>query len=89
LNEVYYPRTDQACIRNLGLIVTDGHDFFSEEKRHTTMRVEYLAEGVPAFRLVNHCLHDRYTIEKEIIADPTRDVVLQPTGYAFRRLADR
>ena len=24
LNEVYYPRVDQACIRDLGLIVTDG-----------------------------------------------------------------
>lgn len=25
LNEVYYPRVDQACLRDLGLIVTDGH----------------------------------------------------------------
>ena len=35
LNEIYYPRVDQACTRDLGLIVTDGQDFFSEEKRHT------------------------------------------------------
>jgi glucoamylase len=35
LNEVYYPRVDQACIRDLGLIVTDGQAFFSEEKRVT------------------------------------------------------
>lgn len=34
LNEVYYPRPDQACLRDLGLLVTDGHTFFSEEKRH-------------------------------------------------------
>ncbi len=33
LNEVYYPRVDQACIRDLGLIVTDGASFFAEEKR--------------------------------------------------------
>ena len=33
LNEVYYPRVDQACIRDLGLIVTDGDGFFAEEKR--------------------------------------------------------
>ena len=32
-NEIYYPRIDQACIRDLGLIVTDGSTFFSEEKR--------------------------------------------------------
>ncbi len=31
LNEVYYPHLDQACIRDLGLIVTDGKSFFSEE----------------------------------------------------------
>ena len=31
-NEIYYPRIDQACVRDMGLIVTDGADFFSEEK---------------------------------------------------------
>ena len=34
LNEVYYPRVDQACTRDLGLIITDGLSYFSEEKRH-------------------------------------------------------
>jgi glucoamylase len=34
LNEIYFPRLDQACTRDLGLIVTDGSEFFSEEKRH-------------------------------------------------------
>ena len=34
LNEVYFPRVDQACTRDFGLIVTDGREFFSEEKRH-------------------------------------------------------
>src|SRR5271168_1861336 len=33
LNEVYFPRVDQACTRDLGLVVTDGSSFFSEEKR--------------------------------------------------------
>ena len=33
LNEIYYPRIDQACVRDMGFIVTDGADFFSEEKR--------------------------------------------------------
>ncbi|WP_298982613.1 glucan 1,4-alpha-glucosidase [Caldilinea sp.] len=77
LNEVYYPRVDQACIRDLGLIVTDGRMFFSEEKRHARSQVAYLAEGAPAYRLVNTCIQGRYRIEKEILADPQRDVVLQ------------
>src|SRR3954453_6334846 len=33
LNEIYYPRVDNACTRDLGFIVTDGHTYFSEEKR--------------------------------------------------------
>jgi glucoamylase len=77
LNEVYYPRVDQAAIRDLGLIVTDGRDFFSEEKRHARSQVTYLAAGVPAYRVVNVCEHGRYRIEKEILSDPRRDVVLQ------------
>ena len=33
LNEIYFPRVDMACTRDMGLIVTDGTGFFSEEKR--------------------------------------------------------
>jgi glucoamylase len=77
LDEIYYPRVDQACTRDMGLIVTDGRDFFAEEKRHTQHEVAYLAEGVPGYRLVNTCNQKRFRVEKEIIADPQREVVLQ------------
>lgn len=81
LNEVYYPRLDQACTRDMGLIVTDGKDYFSEEKRHTSHRLEYLADGVPAYRLTNTCKQGRYRIEKEILVDPRRDALLQLTSF--------
>ncbi len=81
LNEVYFPRLDLACIRDMGLIVTDGRVFFSEEKRHAASSVSYLTEGVPAFRLENTCKQGRYKIVKEIVADPKRDVVLQQTLF--------
>src|SRR5512135_2095093 len=81
LNEIYYPRVDQACTRDLGLIVTDGRDFFSEEKRHASSMLTSLAEGVPAYHLVNACREGRYRIEKDIITDPRRDVVLQQTRF--------
>src|ERR1043166_1753710 len=81
LNEVYYPRVDRACTRDLGLIVTDGRGFFSDEKRHASSEVRTLADGVPAYRLVNTCEQGHYTIEKEIIADPRRDVLLQRTVF--------
>jgi len=76
LNEVYYPRLDRACLRDLGCIVTDGADFFSEEKRDATSVVAPLAPGVPGFHLTNTCRLGRYRIEKEIVADPHRDSVL-------------
>jgi glucoamylase len=81
VNEVYYPRVDQANIRDLGLIVTDGAAFFSEEKRHSTSCVTMLAPGVPGYRLTNACDGGRYRIVKTIITDPLRPVLLQDTRF--------
>jgi glucoamylase len=81
LNEVYYPRVDQACLRDLGLIVTGSGGFFSEEKRDATSVTTWKEPGVPAFRLLNTCRSRRYRIEKEIVTDPRRDVVLQQIRF--------
>jgi glucoamylase len=77
LNEVYFPRVDQACTRDLGLIVTNGQDFFSEEKRHCTFENKPLEPGVPAIELTNTDISGRYRIHKEVFTDPYRNVVLQ------------
>jgi glucoamylase len=77
LNEVYFPRVDMACTRDLGLLVTNGKDFFSEEKRHCRFEVKPVEPGVPAYRLVNTELTGKYRIEKEVFSDPHRNVVLQ------------
>jgi glucoamylase len=77
LNEVYYSHIDRACTRDLGLLVTDGQGFFSEEKRHAQHVIAAFTDGIPAFRLVNTCNEGRYRIEKEILSDPMREVVLQ------------
>src|SRR5580658_10092953 len=76
LNEVYYPRVDQACVRDLGLIVTDGVSFFAEEKRDTTSVVESLEPGVPAFLLTSTHIGGRFRIIKRVICDPRSDAVL-------------
>ena len=81
VNEVYSPRIDKACIRDLGFIVTDDADFFSEEKRDTDSEVHHLADGVPAFRLINTCRAGRYRIEKQIVTDPQRDAMLQQIQF--------
>lgn len=82
LNEVYYPRVDSACTRDFGLIVTDGASYFSEEKRHARAEVSLLAPGVPAFHLRNTALDGRYRIDKDVLTDPTADVVLQRVRFS-------
>ncbi len=77
LNEVYYPRVDQACIRDFGLIVTDGASFFAEEKRDCTSETNALEDGVPAFEVVSTHIGGRFRLTKCIVADPRHDVVLQ------------
>jgi glucoamylase len=81
VNEVYFPRMDQANTRDLGLIVTDRKDFFSEEKRSATSRITPIAHGVPGYRIVNECLQGRYRITKTILADTQRDVLLQEIRF--------
>jgi glucoamylase len=81
LNEIYFPRVDMACTRDLGLMVTDGTSFFSEEKRDCKFEIVPVEPGVPAFRLVNTEVAGKYRIEKEIFADPHRNVVLQKIKF--------
>ncbi|HET7925061.1 MAG TPA: glycosyl hydrolase, partial [Rhodanobacteraceae bacterium] len=85
LNEVYYPRIDHACTRDFGLIVTDGHGFFSEEKRHASSTHQPVADGVPAFAVSSECAGDRYRIDKLVLTDPRRDVVLQRIEFRALR----
>ncbi len=76
LNEIYYPRLDQACVRDFGFLVA-GQDFLAEEKRDTKQTISWANDGVPAFSLVNTCVEGRFSISKQVVADPRRDVVLQ------------
>lgn len=84
-NEIYFPRIDQACVRDMGLIVTDGAALFSEEKRDTDSAIRWLAEGVPAYGLINTSRDGRYRIEKQIVTDPQRDTVLQQVRFIAER----
>jgi glucoamylase len=81
LNEIYYPRVDSACTRDLGFIVTDGRSYFSEEKQHARSETSQVQAGIPAYRLRNTAVDGRYRIDKEILTDPWRDVVLQRVRF--------
>ena len=79
--EIFYPRADRPAVRGLGLIVTDGRGFCSDERHDADHEIRMAEEGVPAFELVNTCRLGRYRIEKTILAHPRLDVVLQFTRF--------
>ena len=71
LNEVYYPRVDQACIRDFGLIVTDGAGFFAEEKRDCALRDHHdWKTACPPSRSSAPIVGGRFRITKHIVTDP-------------------
>jgi glucoamylase len=74
VNEVYYPRVDLPQIRDLGVIVADGHGFWVEVKRLQNYRVRLLAPGTPAVEIVH--THKRFTLTLRITPDPDRDVLV-------------
>jgi len=77
INEIYYPNIDRADTRDFELLVSDGFNFFSEEKRDTEHEIEQLAQGVPGYRLTNTCKRGRYRIVKTVVIDSLREVLLQ------------
>lgn len=81
LNEIYFPRVDQACTRDQEFIVTDGRSYFSEEKRNCTFEIDAFEPGVPGFKLINSEQQGRYKVYKEILTDPYRNVVLQKVVF--------
>ncbi|MCM0083152.1 glucan 1,4-alpha-glucosidase [Geomonas sp. Red32] len=80
-NEIYFPRIDQACVRDMGLLVTGPEGFCSEEKRDADHRTSWVDDGVPAFRVITECRQGRYRIEKVVLTDPARETVLQQTIF--------
>lgn len=65
----------------MGLIITDGESYFSEEKRHCKFENVPIEPGIPVYQLTNTELQGRYRIEKEVFTDPYRNVVLQKIRF--------
>ena len=64
LNEIFFPRIDRACTRDLGLLVTGANGYFKEEKRDCQFQVDTIAPGVPIYSLINTSNDGAWVIEK-------------------------
>ena len=73
--------SDQANTRDLQFLVSDGRDFFSEEKFQTKHEISPIEQGVPAYKLTNTCMDGRFRIAKTILTDPHRNVLLQKVEF--------
>lgn len=80
VTEVYYPSIDRANTRQIEYIVTQG-DFISYEKYDTTHKVEYVAPGVPGFKVTSECKEGRYRITKWVYTDVHRDSLVIRTTF--------
>ncbi|HEV2620230.1 MAG TPA: glycoside hydrolase family 15 protein, partial [Acidobacteriaceae bacterium] len=76
LNEIYYPTIDRPQTRDMELLFTDGDSFFHEEKRDLSYDFHYVDKDAPAVRVVGTDPQGRYTVTKEMVADPHHSVVL-------------
>lgn len=85
MNEIYYPQVDTPSTRDMGLIITSGDDYFSEEQDAVNSKVDWLVQGVPAFLLTNTSRDGHYQVEKQIVSDPNRPTVLQKTVFKAKQ----
>lgn len=76
LNEIYFPTIDRPQTRDMELLFTDGETFYHEEKRDIAYDFHYVDKDAPAIRVAGSDPQGRYTVTKEIVADPHHSVVL-------------
>ena len=79
VTEVYYPTVDRPQLRDLQYLVTDGKNFFHDEKRDLKSTVEQLWDHGLGYRCTNSDPAGHYAVVKEIITDPHLACVLQHT----------
>jgi glucoamylase len=80
VTEVFYPTIDRPQIRDIQYLVSDGKTFVHEEKRDMVSRIEQSHAHALSFRITNSDKEGRYSITKDVIADPHLPCLLQRTS---------
>ncbi|MEN8614625.1 glycoside hydrolase family 15 protein [Dehalogenimonas sp. THU2] len=79
ITEIYYPTVDRPQVRDLQLLLTDGETFFHGERSQLFTEIKTLSPHSLGYRVTNSDFDGRYSIDKEIIADPSTACILQKT----------
>jgi glucoamylase len=79
VTEVFYPTIDRPQLRDIQYMATDGRTFVHEEKRHLDTQIERSHPHALSFRIKNSDYDGRYSITKDVIADPHLPCLLQHT----------
>ncbi len=82
LNEVYYPRIDQACLRDAELLIVTPDKRFFEEKRDGAHRTTAIDVWAPGFSVETTDPGGLFTITKRFLTDPNRPTVLVDVAFA-------
>jgi glucoamylase len=83
LTEVFYPRLDSPCTRDVFLIVTGPDGYFSDEREDAVHQAEWLGNGLPGVQVTTSCRFGQYRIVKTFITDDRLSTVLQRTRIEF------
>jgi glucoamylase len=79
VTEVYYPTIDSPQIRDLQFLITDGENFFHDERRNFFGEIDCISEAALGFEATNREKEGRYTIHKTILGDPHQNCLLVRT----------
>ena len=80
ISEVYWPTIDQAQLRDLQFLVSDGKSWMVDEREMQTS-VEPLRQGALGYRVIQRDPKGRFELTKEIVCDPEQPVVLIETTF--------
>jgi len=76
VTEVYYPTIDSPQIRDLQFLITDGENFFHDERRNFIGEIDCISEAALGFNALNREKEGRYRIRKTILGDPHQNCPL-------------
>ena len=83
VTEVYYPTIDSPQIRDLQFLVTDGENFFHDERRNFVGHIDCISRERPLdSRPRTGKEEGRYSIHKTVLGDPHQNCLLGPNPPA-------